>query len=184
MARISQDEINPDAGTPSDFEVFPAGPQSIQLVESDIAPNSKGTGKVFKFKSEVTAGDYTGRFIWGNMNLTNSASPIAEKIGQEEFKALREVVGVIDVDDTEELHFKEFTAVIKITPAKGEYKAKNEINWGATWKLFSNPEGAAKDAAANDNNKAAANDNKSTSVGGRVPAGSGTAGRKPWPKAA
>lgn len=176
MARISQDQINPDAGTPADFEVFPAGPQPLQLIESDIAPNSKGTGEVFKYKCEVTSGDYSGRFIWGNMNLTNSASAVAEKIGQEEFKALRTIVGVLDPQDTEELHFKEFTAVIKITPAKGDYKAKNEINWGSTWKLFDDPEGAAK-SAANDNVKAA-NDNKPDTASTRV------GGRKPWPKAA
>lgn len=169
-------EYDTDAGTPGDFDVFEAGTYPVELVESDIVPTKAGTGKMFKYRLRVTQGEMENRLVFGQMNIQNP-SAVAAKIGSEEFRALREIVDVMDPDDTADLHFIEFMAVVKVTPDKGEYKAKNEVNWGATYKLFSNPDGAAP---ANDNVKVA-NDNVAAKVEPvkRV-AAAGTKGA--WPK--
>lgn len=166
-------QYDPDAGVPGDFEVFEAGNYPMELVESDIVATKAGTGKLLKYKLRITQGDLEDRLIFGQMNLQNP-NPIATKIGQEEFRALREVVGVLEPEDTQDLHFKEFIGVVKVTPAKGEYKAKNEINWGATYKLHAGEDAEKpKPVAANDNAAPAkpANDNKPKSTA-----------KAPWPR--
>jgi hypothetical protein len=161
-------EYDTEAGTPGDFDTFEAGVYPVELTESDIVATKAGTGKMFKYRVRITQGDLTDRLVFGQMNIQNK-SPIAAKIGSEEFRALREIVGVMVPEDTTELHFIEFPAVVKVTPAKGEYKAKNEINWGATYKLFSS--GEAPPVAANDNTPPAkaANDNKAPPAKGAWP---------------
>lgn len=153
-------KIDPNAEAPGDFEVFEAGIYPLELTESDIKATKAGTGELFTYKIRITGGDLEDRLIFGQLNLVNP-NEIATKIGQSEFLALRTVVGVLEPDDTDELHFREFQGVVKITPAKGDYKAKNEVDWGKTLKLFNGEE--VKPAAANDNvapAAKAANDNK------------------------
>lgn len=126
---------DPEAALPSDRDPFPANTYPLELTESDVVPTKAGTGQLFKFTAQVTDGDHKGRLVWGQMNLQN-ANPTAQEIGQSEFRALREVTGVLAPDDTQDLHFKQFMAVVDIEPAKGDYKAKNQINWRKTAKLL------------------------------------------------
>lgn len=155
-------QYDPDAGVPGTFEVFAAGPQPMEFTETDIVATKAGTGKLLKYKLRITQGDLEDRLVFGQCNLQNQ-NPIATKIGQEEFRAMREVTGVLEPEDTQDLHFKEFIGYVKVTPAKGDYDAKNEIDWGKTYKIHSEGiDSVVKPTAANDNEagKAPANDNK------------------------
>ena len=187
MASLSG-QYDPDAGVPGVFEVFAAGPQPLEVIESDIVPTSAGTGKLLKFKVRVTQGEFTDRLVFGQFNLVNP-NPIATKVGQEEFRALREVVGVLDPEDTQDLHFKEFIGYVKITPRKLKkdstteyYEAKNEIDWGKTYKIFTDGiESVAPPAAANDN-AAPANDNAKPAAATKPAPAKAGAAKAPWPR--
>lgn len=156
-------QYDPEAGVPGSFEVFAAGPQPLEFTETDIVSTKAGTGKLLKYKLRITQGELEDRLVFGQCNLQNP-NPIATKIGQEEFRAMREVTGVLEPDDTQDLHFKEFIGYVKVVPAKGDYDAKNEVDWGKTYKIHSEGiDSVVKHAvAANDNaaSKAPANDNK------------------------
>lgn len=165
-----------DAELPGDFEVIPADRYPLQLIESDIAPTKAGTGKLFKYKTEVLDGDYKGRFIFGQMNLQNP-NPTATKIGQSEFAALRLVTQTPNPEDTADLHFKAFDGIVKIEPAKGEYKARNAIDWAKTAKLF-NGEEVSIPPAANDNAAPA------TTAATKPAAATGGAKKAAWPRKA
>lgn len=176
-----------NAEVAGDFEVFEAGVYPTQLIESDIAPTSAGTGKLFKYKAEIVDGEHKGRLVFGQMNLQNP-NATATKIGQGEFAALRLVTGVASPEDTADLHFKAFEAAIEIEPAKTDkgktYKARNVINWGKTAKLFQGEDvTVAAPAAANDNvaGAAPANDNKPAAAVKPKPA---AGGKGAWPKKA
>lgn len=178
MARlIAGESYDPNASLPSDREPFPKGDYPVELIETDVVPTKKGDGQLLKYTAQVVDGEHKDRRVWGQMNLINPNAQ-AQDIGQREFRALREVTGVPNPDDTEELHYKQFLAAIDVEPAKGEFKAKNSINWGRTVKLAG---GGAAPTAANDNEpqqqaataKPAANDNK--------PAGTA---KRPWAKKA
>jgi hypothetical protein len=160
-----------DSAKVSDFSVIPAGQYELELTEGSVEPTNDGTGKLFKHRFRVIDGEYEGRLIFGNMNLVNK-SDVAANIGRGEFNALRTVTGVLDIPQNElepdNMFFKRFTGVVKIQPAKGDWEAKNAVNWGATLKLF-NQGNAANDNGKAPVGKAAANDN--------APA---TAKTKPW----
>lgn len=149
-------KIDDSAKVPS-FDTFPAGNYRLEFTEGSVEATKKGDGTIFKHKIRVTSGEYEGRLIFGQFNLENP-NPQAVAIGQGEFKAARAVTGTSEIADSdlepEDLFFKEFEGVVKITPAKGEYEAKNAVNWGATFKLFNQggqPEGGKTPVVANDN---------------------------------
>lgn len=146
MADI-RNAYDPEAPLPSDREPFAAGTYPLELTESDVVPTKNGNGQLFKFTAQVTDGEHKGRLVWGQMNLQN-ANATAQEIGQSEFRALREATGVLSPEDTDEFHFKQFNAAVIIEPAKGEYKAKNAINWRATAKLAGAEDGPGAGKAA------------------------------------
>ncbi len=179
-------QYDPDAGVPGTFEVFEAGPQPLEVVESDLVANSAGTGKLLKFKLRVTQGELVDRLIFGHFNMTNP-NPKAVEIGQKEFRALREVVGVLDPVDSEDLHFKEFIGYVKVTPATvgkdgKSYDAKNEVDWGKTYKIFTDGvDSVAAPVAANDN-VAPANDNVKPAAAVKAAPAKAGAAKAPWPR--
>lgn len=157
-------QYDPDAGVPGTFEVFAAGPRHMEFTETDIVPTKAGNGKILKYKIRITQGDLEDRLVFGQMNLQNP-NPIATKIGQEEFRAAREVTGVLEPEDTQDLHFKEFIGYVKITPAKGDYEAKNEIDWGKTYKIHTEGvDSVVKPVAANDNEEKPPTETKATTT--------------------
>ncbi len=177
---------DPDAELPGDFEVLEGGVYPAQLIESDIAPTKAGTGKLFKYKGEIIDGELKGRFLFGQMNLQNP-NAVATKIGQGEFAALRLVTGVASPEDTTDLHFKAFQAVVEVEPGKTvngtTYKARNVINWGKTAKLFSGEEVTVAPTAANDNKAGAAPAKDNKPVAAAEPKKAAAAGAKgAWPK--
>jgi hypothetical protein len=176
-------QYDPDAGVPGTFETFAPGPQMLELTESDIVPTTAGTGKLLKYKIRITYGELEDRLIFGQMNLQNP-NPVATKIGQEEFRALREVTGVLEPEDTQDLHFKQFVGYVKLTPAKGDYDAKNEVDWGKTYKLFSDGV-TSVEAAGTPTEPVAANDNKPAAAKAAPKAAPAGAPKKAaWPRKA
>jgi hypothetical protein len=170
-------QYDPDAGVPGSFEIFAAGPQPMEFTETDIIPTKAGTGKLLKYKLRITQGDLEDRLVFGQMNLQNP-NPVATKIGQEEFRAAREVTGVLEPEDTQDLHFKEFVGYVKVTPAKGDYDAKNEIDWGKTYKIFTDGVGSVAPKE-----HAAANDNKPATPAAKA-APAGKPAKAAWPRKA
>lgn len=191
--------IDPDAGTPGTFEVFAAGPQMLEFTESDIAATNDGKGTLLKYRIRVTEGDDEDRLIFGNLMIqhkesgSNPKMATAVKMGQEAFKAARAVTGVSDeIDDTQDLHFKAFIGYVKVTPPKTgkdgvTYDAKNEVDWGKTYKYLTDGVTTVADAgqpvAANDNvaQPKAANDNKPAAA---KAAPKGAPAKGAWPRKA
>lgn len=164
-----------NAALPSDRDPFPAGVYPIQVIESDVGPTKNGKGTILKFKAEVIDGEHKGRLVFGQMNLQNE-NATAMEIGQSEFRALREVTGVLAPDDTQDLHFKQFQAHIEIEPAKGEFKAKNQIHWRKTVKLLEDGAPAGSPPAGKGEVKSEPAKTESKPAAG--------AARRPWKKAA
>lgn len=127
MASLSEN-FNADGVDPrmTEFALIPDGVYRLEVTESDVVPTKAGDGEIIKLTYRVVEGDHEGSTIWGNINYKNK-NPKAQEIAQREFSALCHAVGVLAVNDTEELHYKSFTAKVGTEPAKGEYKAKNKI---------------------------------------------------------
>jgi len=126
--------FDPTAVEPSTgrVEPFPEGRYVLQVIDSDVTPNSKETGDVLKLTLEVYDGPLKGRAMFENINLTN-ASPQAQEIGQKQLSALCHAAGItVTISDSQDLHYKPFEADVGIEPERTApdgkvYGPKNRI---------------------------------------------------------
>lgn len=155
----------------------------LEVIESDVAKTSAGTGTVLKLVIQINAPDqYKGRKIWTNINIENP-NATAQEIGQKELASLCRAIGVREVSDSEELHFKEFTAKVGMSKERKDavtgktYDPRPEIKryYFPDLNEVPEPKAAATAAAA-----APANDNASTA---RQTGNGGSAASKPAPAA-
>lgn len=183
MAKLGQrfDATAHDTEQRPDYEELPNGIYRMEVTEADVAPTKAGNGTILKTVNKVLEPEeYEGRLIFNNYNLEN-ANPTAQEIGQRQFASLCRALELDGVEDTDELLFKGFTVKIGLgKPSKdGQYPARAEI------KAYYFPDQGnvpvpAIDAnqparPANDNQRAAANDNRPAAA-----AQAGGAKKRPW----
>lgn len=171
MAALGQ-SYNPDAEPSSgSFEPLPAGDYTLEIVESDYTANAKGNGMVLKLTTQVVDGEFANRKLFVNLNLEHENEK-AQDIAQREFAALRRAVGVLNPNDSEELHFKAFVAKVGVEKRKDNGELTNRVK-----QYYFEGEGGGTPAVANDN-RPSANDNRPAA---QEPRATGTAGKRPWP---
>ena len=106
---FNANDVEPSSG----FGAVPAGEYELYATEADIASAKSGNGEVLSLTYEILSGEFKGRKIWERMNIVHN-NPVAQKIGQETLSALCRAVGVMQITDTEELLWREFTATVKV----------------------------------------------------------------------
>ena len=115
MARLGVDLTDVAADTGGG--ALPVGRYQFQATEEELKGNSKGTGEILSLTLEVIGsetGEHIGRKVWVTFNVAHE-NPKAQTIGQAQLKALCKAIGVENVDDTEELLWREFWADTKIS---------------------------------------------------------------------
>lgn len=121
MAKLGVDlsGVNPNDGV---MGPLPApGPYQFYLTEGEVKDTSTGSGTLFKFTAEVIEGEYKGRKVFDQINVTNK-NPVAQKIGQAQLAGMIAACGLPPTtDDTDEILWQPFWAEVKIEP----YKDKN-----------------------------------------------------------
>ena len=107
------------------FEALPAGIYIAQIERSDIKATRAGNGSYLSLGFKVIDGQYAGRWIWGNITLTNSNSQATE-IGRKQLIKLANACGLGRVADSSELH----GIPVKLKVKQGEYNGDitNEIS--------------------------------------------------------
>lgn len=172
--------------TQSDYSELPNGVYRIEIEASEVKQTSNGKGTILKVTNTVIEPEaFAGRKLFNNYNIENESAQ-AQEIGQKQFASLCRAIGVSDVEDSEDLHFKAYTVRVALgKPSKdGQYPARAEIK-----RYFFEDEGelptpevdavqptpAARPAAANNNQRPAANQNSAA-------APAKAAGARPWGK--
>ncbi|MGY6251514.1 DUF669 domain-containing protein [Bosea thiooxidans] len=166
MARLNN-AYDPDAKPSSGYTPLPLDDYTLEIVESSYDANNDGDGMVLALKTQIVGGEFDQRpyFIW--MDLEND-DPKKQERGQRDFAGLRRATGVLNPQDTEELHFKPFKVTI------GTYVQKTTGDLKNTIKKYH------FDSDANSSAPAAANNNGPAAQQQRPAAASG--GSKPWRK--
>lgn len=162
-----------------DYEELPNGTYLLEIEASDVVPTKAGNGTVLKTTVVVIAPEaYKGRKLFTQYNLENS-NPQAQEIGQRQFASLCRAIGVDAVSDSEELHFRAFTAKIGLgKPSKdGQYPARAEIKSYAFPDQGNVPEPAID---ANQPAKAPANDNRPAPAQAAARPAAAAGGSRPW----
>lgn len=128
MAQFSFD-TNTAPKSDRNFELLPLGWYTAQVTESEIVDLKSGQGQALKLTFEVLQEGYRNRKVWARLNIRHSGSPEAERIANEQLRALCESVGIVRMQDTVELHNKPVQIRVKVREDKsGQYEPSNEIS--------------------------------------------------------
>lgn len=128
------------------FTPIPAGTYLCTITDSEVKITQRG-GTMAVFHLQVVDGEFSGRKLFARINVANP-SPEAERIGQAQLSALCHAAGVLQLQDTAQVHGKVIRVRVKIRKDEtGQYGDSNEVKGfeavagGAP--AFSAPAGAA-----------------------------------------
>ncbi|NYG46408.1 hypothetical protein GGD67_003879 [Bradyrhizobium sp. IAR9] len=173
--------------------IIPRDRYLLNITEGEVKQNSKKTGDLFEFKTEVVEGDFAGVKVFGNINVTHQ-NVTAQKIGQAQLAALAEATGIgkANLTDTDQLLFQPFYADLDVETYKARDGSDKER---MVIKKFihagnANEPPPSKAPAANDNQKTTAATTtqanaltaRTTQNGGGAASGGGR--QMPWQRTA
>lgn len=117
MASINFDatQVAPNKG----FSAIEKGKYPVYITKSEFKPTANGGGKLLELHMIVNGGVRNGSDIMININWEN-ANPTAEKIGHGQFSAFCWATGVLQPQDTQQLHNIMFDLEVDVTP-DGKY---------------------------------------------------------------
>ena len=118
----------------SSFEPLPSGDYPVIIQSSEMKQTKAGTGSFLELTLEVIDGQSKGRLIWDKLNLDNP-NQVAVDIAQKQLSSICRAVGVMQVDDSSQLHNLPMVAKVKYMPEKDGYDASNNIK---SYKAMSN----------------------------------------------
>lgn len=126
MAQLNFNAANvvPDTGI---ADPVPAGWYVVMATDSDIKPTSNGAGArlAMTFTIQEPA-QYAGRKLFTGFNIKND-NPVAQDIAFKQLSALAHAVGILQVEDSQQLHGQPLKVRVKVKPASGQYEAGNDI---------------------------------------------------------
>lgn len=144
MAQLNFDasQVAPSEGRPNPV---PENWYNLIADESEIKPAANNPNNAYlKVRFAVMDGEFAGRKIFKNFNIKND-NPVAQQIGYSELSALAHAVGVLLVQDSQQLHGIPFKGHVKVRagqpknpqdPNGEKYDPQNEI---VTFKNVNDP---------------------------------------------
>lgn len=120
--------FNASAITPkTSYDPIPAGWYLAQVTDSIVNPSKSGKGMRMSLTFDILDGEFKGRKVFVGLNVQHE-NPKVENISREQLGYLMHAVGVIDLNDTAQLHMKPVMIKVKIREAKDGYDASNDVN--------------------------------------------------------
>lgn len=101
MANLIFDANQVEPSSPLD--PIPDGNYAVVITGSEIKSTKSGTGSYLQLTFEVIEGNCKGRLLWVRLNLDNP-NATAVQIARQELSAICRAVGVMQPQDSEDLH--------------------------------------------------------------------------------
>lgn len=105
---------------------IPAGTYTAIIVDSDVKQTKSGSGSYLKLTFEVMDGQFKNRKVFENLNIQNSSAQ-TQQIAQGHLSAICHATGVMQLQDSAQLHHKPLKIIVTVEPAKGDYGPQNRI---------------------------------------------------------
>jgi hypothetical protein len=109
-----------------DFQPIPAGWYACEIETAELKTTKAGTGQYLCVGQTIVDEKFSGRKLFTNINL-NNPNQTSEEIGMRLFASLGLACGLPSISDSDQLLGNVVEARVKITPAKGEYEAGNDV---------------------------------------------------------
>lgn len=117
-------------------DAIPAGWYNVVIDDSEMKPTKDTTGAMLVLSFKVLDGQFAGRKLFSRLNLRNNNAQAVE-IAYKDLSAICHAVGVMQVQDSAELHAKPMKVKVSLRPARQErndatgevtnYEASNDI---------------------------------------------------------
>ncbi len=108
------------------FETIPPGWYPAEITRSEFKKTASGNGKYLKLTFRISDGDFTGRFVWSNLNLIH-VNETTVQIAKRELSSICKALNIESVIDSDELHNQPLQIQLAIRPASGKYPEGNDI---------------------------------------------------------
>lgn len=122
-------QLNFDANTVDPNQAFdpvPAGWYTVQVTASEMKPTQNGAGAYLELEMTILAGEFKGRKLFDRLNLQNQNTTTVE-IAYKTLSAICHATGVIQVQDSQQLHGIPMEAKAIVRPPANGYDASNDI---------------------------------------------------------
>lgn len=108
------------------LDPIPAGWYNAAIDQSELKPTKDGSGMYLEVRFTVLDGQYAGRKVFHNFNIRNNNAQAVE-IAYKDLSAICHAVGILQCQDSEQLHGRPLRAKVTLKPSDGTYEARNEI---------------------------------------------------------
>ena len=116
-----------DVDPSTEFEPVPSGKYLAVIIDSEEKPNKAKTGSYLQLTFQIIEGEFKNRLIWARLNLDNP-NATAVKIERAELSAVCRAVGVVQPDDSHDLHDLPLVISVKCKKRKdADDELTNEI---------------------------------------------------------
>jgi hypothetical protein len=98
----------------------------VQIINSEMKLTKDGAGQYLELEMDILDGEFKGRKVFDRLNLINN-NPKTVEIAQRTLSAICHATGVMNVTDSEQLHFHPVVVKVIVKPPQGQYSASNEV---------------------------------------------------------
>jgi hypothetical protein len=109
------------------FDVIPAGNYNVRITGSEMKPTKDGSGSYLSLTLTVADGPFANRKLFDRLNLNNK-NKVTVDIAYQTLSAICHATGVIQLQDSTQLHGILLSCKVKVKPAEGKYDEGNEIS--------------------------------------------------------
>ena len=111
---------------PVTTNLMPVGDYTAAIVQSEVKPTKSGSGQYLELVWQILEGEYSGRKIFDRLNIQNQ-NQVAQQIGQQALSAVCHAVGILQPNDSSDLHDIPVRIQVKISKGKDGYDDSNDI---------------------------------------------------------
>jgi len=122
LSGFNAEEVEPQGS----LDPIPAGWYTAIITDSEMKETKSLTGEYLQLRLDVVEGDHEGRVVFDRLNLKNS-NRTAVEIAQRQLSAICRAVGVMQPQDSSDLHDRPLRVKVSIRPARDGYDASNEV---------------------------------------------------------
>jgi hypothetical protein len=123
---FTRNDDDQDLGGSTKYAPIPEGDYKAMITDSEMKPTRAGTGEYLQLVWEVTDGEHAARRIWDRLNLKNPSEK-AVQIAERDLSSIMRALGLQQMQDTEELHYKELLVSVTIRKGDNGFEDSNEI---------------------------------------------------------
>ena len=109
-----------------EYEPVPADKYLAVVIASEMKPTKNKRGRYLELTLEIIEGQYKGRKLWARLNLEND-HPLTVQIARGELSAICRAVGVMQPQDSVELHNLPMVVTVKCKKREDNGEVTNEI---------------------------------------------------------